>query len=177
MMHREKTLSIKALFHLHQQTESSIMNIIFDLSGVIFGNTPVYNSTHQYGATVLSPIHPGTTLRLLQDCITKGHRLFVLSNMSESDLAYLQHHPLSSQILDCFQDIILGPAVGIKKPDPRIFSYLIDKHGLNEEHSIFIDDQIINLEAAHKAGISKNIHCNDFNFSAIRKELEHYGAL
>ncbi len=176
-MQTQKQFFNTSFFQYQKIQKTPIMNIIFDLSGVIFGHSPATTQTHQYGATVLSPINPGTTIRLLNDCIKEGHRLFILSNMSQDDLLYLQHHPQGARIFKYFEDIILGPVVGIKKPDPRIFSYLLNKHVLDPEHSIFIDDQIINLEAAEKAGISKGIHCDNFNFIEIRKKLESYGAL
>ena len=165
-------------FFQYQKTQKTpIMNIIFDLSGVIFDNAITYSQAHPHGAKLLSPINPGTTIRLLNDCIKEGHRLFSISNMSQEDILYLNHNAQAARIFKCFEDIILGPVVGIKKPDPRIFKHLLTKHVLDAEHSIFIDDQIVNLEAAEKAGISKGIHCNNFNFTEIRKKLESYGAL
>ena len=177
MMQVQKQFFNTSFFEYKQTQKTPIMNIIFDLSGVIFDNTTTHSQAHPYGARVLSPINPGTTIRLLNDCIKEGHRLFILSNMSQDDILYLQHNPQAARIFKCFEDIILGPVVGIKKPDPRIFKYLLNKHVLEPENSIFIDDQVINLEAAEKAGISKGIHCDNFNFVEVRKKLEFYGAL
>lgn len=172
------THSLQSKLSFYTSTQKSpIMNIIFDLNGVIFDNVISYSNTYPYGTKIVSPVNPGTIIRLLNDCKQQGHRLFIVSNMLKETIELLKSHPSSANIFSYFEDIILGPVVGIKKPDPRIFTYLLYKHKLNPEHSVFIDDQKINLDAAEKVGISKGIQCTDFNFTNIRTQLRDFGAL
>ena len=38
------------------------------------------------------------------------------------------------------------------KPDPRIFAVLTDRYGLVPEETVFVDDQVDNVEAAGRLG-------------------------
>lgn len=153
------------------------MNIIFDLSGVLF--SPYITSAQQNTAPVqaIRTADFAKALHLLHDCIKQGHRLFIVSNWSKQWYEFMLADPQSAQMFKLFDDIILGDAVGIKKPDPRIFDHLIEKHRLDPRQCIFIDDQIINLKAAQQAGISRGILCQGFSLCQIRQELEQHGAL
>jgi hypothetical protein len=154
------------------------MNIIFDLSGVLFGtHTSKPCSIQNRFACALTPINAGASMRILYDCLKSGHRLFVISNLNLESFDFLSADPQAARLFNYFEDIILSDHIGIQKPDPRIFDYLIEKHGLAPQNSVFIDDQLINLKAAEQAGIKKGIHCTDFNFGSLRQQLEVHGAL
>ena len=154
------------------------MNIIFDLSGVLFGaHTSKPCSVQNRFACALTPINPNVSMRILHDCLKNGHRLFVISNLNVESFDFLNADPQAARLFNYFEDIILSDNVGIQKPDPRIFDYLIKKHNLNRKDSVFIDDQLVNLQAAEQAGIKKGILCSDFNFGTLRQELELHGAL
>ncbi len=153
------------------------MNIIFDLSGVLFDSHIEVGYIPKGAAIALKPADFSKTIRLLSDCIKQGHRLFVISNWTKEWYEFLMADPQTAQMFKLFDDIILADSVGIKKPDPRIFSYLIEKHRLDPFRCIFIDDQQINLNAAQKAGIIKGILCKDLNICQVRQELQIHGAL
>ena len=56
------------------------------------------------------------------------------------------------------------------KPDPKIYSYLLDYYKLSAGKTVFIDDTARNLEAASKLGI----HTIQFkNASQCEKELNN----
>jgi FMN phosphatase YigB (HAD superfamily) len=154
------------------------MNIIFDLSGVLFGTqTSKPCSIQNRFACALRPINPVNSLKLLHDCIQSGHRLFIVSNLTAEDFDFLKADPQALRVFNYFEDIVLAGKVGIQKPDPRIFNYLLEKHGLDPHSSVFIDDEAVNLYGAEQAGITKGILCSDHNFNSIRQELELHGAL
>lgn len=44
--------------------------------------------------------------------------------------------------------------MGQRKPDPSSFQYILDKEGLLASETIFIDDHLPNIHAAHSLGIS-----------------------
>lgn len=154
------------------------MNIIFDLSGVLFGSLVSKPcSVQNKFACALKPVNPVVSMRLLFDCIKNGHRLFIISNLSAERFDFLSADPQSARLFNYFDDIILSSKIGISKPDPRIFNYLLNKHRLNPQSSVFIDDQMDNLNAAKQAGITKGILCSDFNFGSVRQQLKIHGAL
>lgn len=178
-MQSHSYLTISAqLFPFINAYKTVRMNIIFDLSGVLFGTqTTEPCSLQSRLACSLRPVNPAISTRLLHDCARNGHRLFVISNLTHETFEFLKADPQGARLFSYFEDIILSEAVGIKKPNPDIFYHLLKKHQLEAQDSVFIDDQIINLEAAQQAGITKGILCNNFNFASIRHQLETHGAL
>ncbi len=148
---------------------SSQKNLIFDIQGVLFDQNPQYP-----GQKLFCPIKEG--IDLLQDCFAaaekSGHKLFICSNLSMRYLEILEEE--YPEIVQCFEGIVSPSTAQAKKPDPQIFTYLLDTYRLTPDQSIFIDDQIINIETARKLGIS-TIHAH--NFEHVRKELKGYGIL
>jgi putative hydrolase of the HAD superfamily len=65
-----------------------------------------------------------------------------------------------SGILSYFDQIITSESVGVKKPNPKVFHYALEKAKTTANHSIMIGD---NLEADIQGAIDCNfsaIHCN-----------------
>lgn len=153
------------------------MNIIFDLSGVLFDPHIAEDRAPKGAILAMKPVDFSKTLRLLHDCIAQGHHLFVISNWTEQWYDFLLADPQTSQLFKLFDDVILAGRVGIKKPDPRIFDHLLNKHRLDPCRCIFIDDQQVNLKAAQQVGISKGILCKNLNLGQVRQELQLHGAL
>lgn len=64
--------------------------------------------------------------------------------------------------LDLFEDIIVSGEEGVAKPDPEIFEILEERirHLGGLDDCIFIDDSLVNVAAAHEAGLDA-IHFTD----------------
>jgi glucose-1-phosphatase len=56
--------------------------------------------------------------------------------------------------LDIFKKAYLSYELGLWKPDPRIYQTLIEEIACSPEQILFIDDNLSNIEAAKKEGIS-----------------------
>lgn len=56
--------------------------------------------------------------------------------------------------MDWFSGGIFSHEVGVRKPDPKIYQYALDKAGCKPEETIFIDDKAVNLEPARAMGIT-----------------------
>jgi epoxide hydrolase-like predicted phosphatase len=54
---------------------------------------------------------------------------------------------------DMFEVIVDSSAVGIRKPDPRIYQMCLDQLGVAAERSVFLDDAPGNIAAAEALGI------------------------
>ena len=54
---------------------------------------------------------------------------------------------------DMFDAIIDSSAVGMRKPDPRIYHLALEQLGVNADESVFLDDAPGNVEAARALGI------------------------
>jgi putative hydrolase of the HAD superfamily len=65
-----------------------------------------------------------------------------------------------------FDEMIISAEVGLMKPDPRIYRLALEKLGSCPEESVFIDDVLVNVEAARSIGMSA------IQFTQPEKSLE-----
>ena len=104
-------------------------------------------------------IIPGT-LDLLED-IAKSKNIYLLSNTNPIHLARFKENIESQIDFTSFNRIFKGAyyshKIGWRKPKLEAFSYVINKNRLNKEKTLFIDDEIENIESAQKYGL-KTLH-------------------
>lgn len=60
---------------------------------------------------------------------------------------------LREKFEDAFDFMTISAEVGWAKPDPRIYEFALDKLGVKAAESIFIDDVILNIQAANQLGM------------------------
>ena len=92
--------------------------------------------------------------------------LFILSNWSA------ETYPKAEAIYDFlhwFDGKIISGEIGKIKPDPDIYKLLLETYDLSPNNTVFIDDKLINVEAAEDLGI-QGIHFQ--NATALRSDLE-----
>lgn len=56
-------------------------------------------------------------------------------------------------IVDAFDHLIISAEVGLMKPDPRIFELALERLQVAPAEAVFVDDFILNVRAAQKAGL------------------------
>lgn len=71
-------------------------------------------------------------------------RIGVLSDAMPSFLAVAKNHDVHGY----FEDVVISTAVGVTKPDARMYAAICRSMGLRAEECLFVDDKICNLEAA-----------------------------
>jgi putative hydrolase of the HAD superfamily len=74
----------------------------------------------------------------------------ILSNMGDSVLANLKSE---FDWLDCFDVLVWSFQIGMVKPEPEIYHYLLHQLGTKPEETLFLDDRPGNVEAARALGI------------------------
>ncbi len=79
-----------------------------------------------------------------------GHRLYCLSNMQVASIDHLER---TYTFWDVFDAAVISCRIHLIKPEPAIYVYLLEKHGLHGTDTIFIDDTAANLDAAARFGI------------------------
>lgn len=81
----------------------------------------------------------------------QGHRVVVLSNTNRLHLNYWpEHYPEIEANTDA---LYLSQDLGMRKPEPRIFEYVLNKEGITASQAVFFDDVIENVDAARSMGI------------------------
>ena len=120
-------------------------------------------------------------IAFVQECIEQGHKVFILSNMDKDTFAQFQK--MLPGFFEQFDGIVISAEVGLIKPDPAIFAYLLNTYNLDPEETVFIDDQKENLTAAAQIGIypieckMKGLFKKRPNFKAVRKDFEQWQVL
>jgi HAD superfamily hydrolase (TIGR01509 family) len=90
------------------------------------------------------------TVELLQSLSDRGVSMYCLSNMPAGI-----YHQLRARhdFWRHFQGVVVSGLVGMVKPDPAIYEYLLSRHGLRAADTIFIDDLPANVMAAQAVGL------------------------
>ena len=111
------------------------------------------------------------TVAILAELRLRNHRLYALSNWSAETFP---HARARFGFLDWFHGTLISGEVGVKKPDPRIFHILFQRHGISPDRAIFIDDSARNVVAARELGL-ETLHFT--SGAALRLDLERRGLL
>jgi FMN phosphatase YigB (HAD superfamily) len=136
-------------------------NIIFDLGGVLFEQQA---PAGYYGERIFKPLAPGITI--LRECHArkKGDwKFFICSNWGDRALNVLKRD--YADVLKLFEGIVTPTLAQAKKPDPKIFRYLMQEYQLKANECVFIDDQEPNVKTAEFLGM-KGIHMINFELAA-----------
>ena len=90
------------------------------------------------------------SVAILGELRARAIPLYFLSNYSaETYPSALERF----QFLKWFEGGIVSGEAGVIKPDPRIYSLLIDRFAIDPHRAIFIDDVAVNAEVARQFGI------------------------
>jgi putative hydrolase of the HAD superfamily len=122
-----------------------------ELSGVVM---KMEEFDHAWNAMLLDI--PEERVRLIEQ-LKKKYRVYLLSNTNQI------HYDAYSGILtgygypkldDLFHGAWFSFRMGKIKPDPAIYSEVIEKEGILASETLFIDDLALNVEGAQTAGIA-----------------------
>ena len=58
-----------------------------------------------------------------------------------------------SDFCSLFENVYLSHELGLRKPHPEVFKYILNQQGLKANETFFIDDSIQHVEGAIKAGL------------------------
>ena len=99
---------------------------------------------------------PYERMELLKKLKTK-YRLFLLSNTNAihiQEVSNILHRTFGYRDMQhVFEKEYYSYNMGMRKPDPEIFEFVISENKLNPEETVFIDDSSPNIEGAAKTGI------------------------
>lgn len=98
---------------------------------------------------------PFYRLEFLQE-LSKKYRLFLLSNTDSIHIDTFEKKSGVSFYKDfynCFEKVYFSFEMGLRKPDPKIYQFLLDKHNLIPENTLFVDDKTENTDSAAALGI------------------------
>lgn len=84
------------------------------------------------------------------------YRLFLLSNTDEIHINKFEHKvgiTFAREFYQCFEKVYFSFEIGMRKPQPEVFNYIIKKHDLSMKRTLFIDDKKENTDIAQSLGM------------------------
>lgn len=84
------------------------------------------------------------------------YRLFLLSNTDEIHISKFEHKvgiTFAREFYQCFEKVYFSFEIGLRKPEPEVFNYIIKKHDLSMKRTLFIDDKKENTDIAQSLGM------------------------
>ncbi len=102
---------------------------------------------------------------LLQDLKTAGYHIYGLSNWSAETFYQIRS---KYPVFDLLEGFVLSGDEKCLKPEPQIYTILLNRYHINPNTAVFFDDNLANIEGAKAVGI----HGIQFvSAEQIRKEL------
>ncbi len=59
-----------------------------------------------------------------------------------------------AEVMVLFDHVIESAKIGLRKPDPRIYTMMTDKLGVDPRHCVYLDDLGVNLKPARELGMT-----------------------
>ena len=86
-------------------------------------------------------------------CLSPKYHLHLITNGFQE----VQEIKIKTSGMGCyFEKLITSEEAGVKKPDPRIFYYALEKTGAAADESLMIgDDYAVDIEGARRAGLDQ----------------------
>ncbi len=84
------------------------------------------------------------------------YRMFLLSNTNALHIEAVRAKmgdAAFNRFYGCFEKFYLSHEIGMRKPDPEIFSFVLETNGLQPGKTLFIDDTLEHTESASRLGI------------------------
>jgi len=97
-----------------------------------------------------------------------NYECFVLSNWSSETFIDI---PKEFKFMNNFDGLLISGEDKLVKPDPKIYLLAMDRFNLDPQNTVFIDDKLVNINAAKKLGF-KTIHLTNPNI--IESEINKF---
>jgi 2-haloacid dehalogenase len=137
-------------WNVRQDEGRSFAEAITELCGKFPQYTDLIRAyDERWEESVLGPIQP--TVVILYALKQAGYLLYGLTNWSAETF---QRFRPKHEFFSCFDTIIVSGEVKLLKPDPRIYTLLLDKTGRTAKECVFVDDSVANVAAAENLGFT-----------------------
>ena len=124
----------------------------------------------RFGETITDPI--ADVHALVEALDERGVPLFAITNFSAD--FWPPFHAQEREFFRRFRDIVVSGEVRLLKPDPAIYYLALDRFRLRPKQALFIDDRLINVQAAEAVGMHGHLFTTA---EALRDRLEAEGLL
>lgn len=138
LFEKGKVSELQFLESFHQFIPNASLEEIRSAWNTIIGEFPLYR------------------LEFLQLLSYKKYKLFLLTNTDEIHINKFEHSvgiSFYSDFYQCFEKVFYSYEMGMRKPDPTIFTTIMNKYDLSPKRTLFVDDKKNNTDAAASLGL------------------------
>ncbi|MGA9865576.1 MAG: HAD family phosphatase [Acetobacteraceae bacterium] len=136
-------------WNLRQDAGRGWAEAIAELSARHPAHAPLIEAFRTRWAEMLAGPIEGT-VAILRELRNAGTPLYALTNWSHETFPIARER---YEFLSWFDAIVVSGAERLVKPDPAIFTLLMERHGLRAEQLVFVDDNPRNADAATALGM------------------------
>ncbi len=136
--------------HLYETGKLSTQEFIKECNGYFKLNLSEQDFINKWNL-IVKGVLPGVAT-VLKNLKSKT-KIYALSN---TNALHLEHYK-NMNGMEYFDGIFASHLIGYRKPDPAIFSAVLNQLTLRPEQTLFIDDMPENVYAAKKLGINAEI--------------------
>ncbi len=173
MTHGTEATGANPLFELEcgRITEDRFLDILRDGFEEGLGHRP---DLHRFAETYMDALHPNEEMIALMAELAPTHRMALLTNnVREWEPLWRAKLPVD----EIFEIVVDSGFVGMRKPDPAIYDLTLarlqEDGGIEPGECLFIDDTIVNIDAARELGWLAVHHVdNATSIPEIRSHLD-----
>ena len=100
--------------------------------------------------------------------LRRHYQLYILSNINPIHIKRFKEMIIEDHSVDhfdsLFNQVFYSSEIGFRKPNADCFEFVLEQIGLPAKQVLFMDDTMINVEAAQKQGI-QSLHIPEFHDS------------
>jgi putative hydrolase of the HAD superfamily len=136
-------------------TEVAFLELLTDHLEPLLGHRP---QMHRFKEIYFEALEPNAAMiELMRELKAAGFRMAMLTNNVR------EWEPLWRAMLpvdEIFEDVVDSGFVGCRKPESKIYQLTLERIAEEPEHCLFVDDVLVNVEGARKAGLHA-VHFQD----------------
>lgn len=120
------------------------------VAGLHAAKTEIYTATVANGNMGMRP----GVKRLIDEAMQAGLRLAIATTTTPANVSALLQHNLAPDAEHWFEVIAAGSIVPVKKPAPDIYTYAMEKMGVDASECLAFEDSANGLRSARDAGLA-----------------------
>lgn len=126
-------------------------------------------------SALLLGFHPGVYSWI--SSLKSSYSLYLLSNTSSIHamrFTEVKLGPAGQNLFSLFDHVYFSFEMGLVKPNPLIYQYVLRERGLSVDEVLFFDDNVANINSAIEIGITSFLVNPERDFTQIQQILDTY---
>lgn len=154
----KKNFTAGEIFNLHERGNITDIEFAEEINSEL-GMSLSFEQFAEGWQAIFIAVRP-EVIDIMNKLREQGHRVVVLSNTNRLHHDYWpKHYP---EIAASADFLYLSQDLGMRKPDPELFKYVLESEAVEAQDAVFFDDLQTNVDAALSVGMNA-VHVIDKN--------------